>query len=290
MPAPVLERVALRGAGLHTGLPGILWLEPRESGAGMRFFWPGSGPLKASDLGALPRLASRCTLLRAGDADIRMPEHLLAAALFFADCPVDVRCEAAEPPGLDGSALPFRRAFSELFPGAADRPSWTEYPSRLRFDYEGPEGRLQAEPAPAFSVDYELDRGPLSQRFLLADAETAMRDILPARTFIFLREWEAASRQPGLLRGAGPGSGLLYADTPEEFATACMARPELRGKCFPLLHPESERLEQEAVKHKILDLLGDLALLDLSLPKLRLRIRNGGHSLNHLLLERLQHE
>jgi UDP-3-O-acyl-N-acetylglucosamine deacetylase len=49
-------------------------------------------------------------------------------------------------------------------------------------------------------------------------------------------------------------------------------------------------VEQEAVKHKILDLLGDLALLGLKLPRLRLLVRNGGHALNHLLLERLQHE
>ena len=56
-----------------------------------------------------------------------------------------------------------------------------------------------------------------------------------------------------------------------------------------LLHPESERMENEAVRHKILDLLGDLALLGFKLPRLRLCIRNGGHALNHLLLERLQH-
>ena len=49
-------------------------------------------------------------------------------------------------------------------------------------------------------------------------------------------------------------------------------------------------MEQEPVRHKILDLLGDLALIGLALPRLRLEIRNGGHALNHLLLEQLLHE
>ena len=90
--------------------------------------------------------------------------------------------------------------------------------------------------------------------------------------------------------GAGLESGLLYAESPADFAAARAAHPELRGKSYPLLHPESERLEQEAVKHKILDLLGDLALPGLRLPRLRLCIRNGGHALNHILLEKLRHE
>ena len=49
-------------------------------------------------------------------------------------------------------------------------------------------------------------------------------------------------------------------------------------------------MQDELARHKVLDLLGDLALNGLALPKLRLTIRNGGHALNHLLLDRLQGE
>jgi UDP-3-O-acyl-N-acetylglucosamine deacetylase len=157
------------------------------------------------------------------------------------------------------------------------------------FKHEGAEGLLHAEPSESFSVEYELDRPPLRQQFRLDHPAIAINEILPARTFIFTHEWDQAKAR-GLLQGCGPDSGMLYASTEKEFETAKGRNPDLRGKRFPLLHPETERVEQEAVKHKILDLLGDLALLGLALPRLRLRIRNGGHALNHLLLEQLQNE
>ena len=83
---------------------------------------------------------------------------------------------------------------------------------------------------------------------------------------------------------------MLFARSQKEFDSAKVQNSGFKGKTFPLLHPESERVDQEPVKHKILDLLGDLALLDLALPRLRINIRNGGHALNHLLLEQLQNE
>jgi hypothetical protein len=102
-----------------------------------------------------------------------------------------------------------------------------------------------------------------------------------------------------MLRGAGEDSGILLAESLEEFAAArrttesTKANPEeLSGNEFPLLHPEHFRLPDEAARHKILDLIGDLALSGqargLALPKLRLTVRNGGHALNHLLLDHLQ--
>ncbi len=292
MQTTTIRDLEVRGRGIHTGSSSVLRVHRREEdGAGLRFYWPGSpSPLLPEDMGALSRRVSRSTRLDSGNISIRTPEHLLAAALLFADAPLDVHCDAEEPPGLDGSAIPFFEAMARAVPEAAERPAWREYSSRLVWRHAGPEGVLSAEPAPSFSVEYELDRPPLRQRFVLSDPAAAVPEILPARTFIFLREWEAAQRDPELLRGGGMESGLLYAETPEEFAAARAAHPEFQGNIFPLLHPESERRDQEAVKHKILDLLGDLALLDLALPRLRLRIRNGGHALNHLLLERLQHE
>ncbi len=114
--------------------------------------------------------------------------------------------------------------------------------------------------------------------------------ILPARTFILYKEWLAAQAVADLLAGADGDSGLLLAESREEFEVACRNRPEFEGRSFPLLHPKAFRMEQEPVRHKILDLMGDLALLGLALPRLRLDIRNGGHALNHLLLEQLLHE
>ncbi|HAO98547.1 MAG TPA: hypothetical protein DCQ83_00725 [Fibrobacteres bacterium] len=278
------EAVVLRGRGVHTGISSSVEVRRRDDEGGLRFFWPGSmESILPVDLISFRREARRSTVLKsASGQSIRTPEHLLAAALFFAEQPLDVVCDAAELPGLDGSAAPFYEAFS----GIAEPATWREYDSELRWEYEGPEGSIRTIPFDSFSLEYEWR----AERFSLFVSDIAIQEILPARTFIHYRKWIAVKRDADLLAGVDAGSGLLLADSPEEFASAREKHPEFEGQSFPLLHPARFRMKQEVVKHKILDLLGDLALLDLSLPKLRLEIRDGGHALNHLLLEQLQHE
>ena len=65
----------------------------------------------------------------------------------------------------------------------------------------------------------------------------------------------------GLMAGAGADSGLLLAETEAEHASLLRAHPAWRGGPFPLLNQPAWRMEDEPVKHKILDLLGDLALI-----------------------------
>ena len=190
----------VRGTGLHSGLPSTLRILRREGIGKPRFFWlHRSDSLTSSDLAGLSRSALRSTILESGELKIRTAEHLLAAALFFSNCPLDIHCDANEPPGLDGSAIPFFHAFAELFPEKSEDPSWREYPSNLRFEHEGPEGFLRTEPADFFSVEYDLDRPPLRQNFHLENPRIAVSEILPARTFIFSNEWDGARKQ-GLLK------------------------------------------------------------------------------------------
>lgn len=279
----------LSGVGVHSGAPGSVLFQPRGDGDGVRLFIAGRA-LRAADLAALPRRAHRSTILVSGEASLRTPEHLLAAMLFFADRPLDVFCEGPEVPGLDGSALPFRAALASLFPGG--HPRWREYDCDLRWETEWENGSLRVEPARNFNVTYEIDRGPLRESFRLESPAQAWEEILPARTFVFHRDWSAALAAPAgtgadLMRGAGVDSGLLLAESEEEFSAALRAHPEWAAGPFPLLNGPAWRMPAEPVKHKILDLLGDLALAGLALPRLSIRVRNGGHRWNHLLLENL---
>jgi hypothetical protein len=107
------------------------------------------------------------------------------------------------------------------------------------------------------------------------------------------------------MAGADADSGLLLAESEVEHRGLLAARTidparsphpareesrgraELRGGPFPLLNRPDWRLEDEPVKHKVLDLLGDLALAGLALPRAEIEIRNGGHGVNHQLLARL---
>ena len=299
----------LTGLGLHDGLNSVLELSTRperggsESGSeGVLFHWP-AGTFSAGDLGRLTREARRSTLLRypasperhpasparpAGpeSAIFQTPEHLLAALLFFSGTGLDVRCDCAEVPGLDGSALPFRDALAALDPESAARPAWREYPSSLAWEYHWSYGWIRVRPAARFRVRFELDRGPLAQAFAAGDPATVWNEILPARTFAFHREWIQAGAE-GLMAGARADSGLLLAETETEHVGLLRGHPDWTGGAFPLLNQPVWRRENEPVKHKILDLIGDLALLGLALPALDIEIRNGGHRVNHLLIDQI---
>jgi UDP-3-O-acyl-N-acetylglucosamine deacetylase len=294
-------------------------------GIGLRFIFPGfNEPLTARDFATLTRRAHRATILThpVSGAVIRTPEHLLAAALFFADEPLNIICDADEIPGLDGSAKPWfdllttpilpspsgrggggegspkastpsPRTSNEIREGGEDfppnKPACRQYDTDLKWFYSGREGTLHAEPASRFSVRYSLERGEVNETFELADASDAPTEVLPARTFIFWSDWQALrnAHNAALLGGVDAESGLLLAESAEEFARALTNFPENAGNTFPLLHPRKTRFPDEAARHKVLDLLGDLALHGLALPKLHLTIKNGGHALNHLLLDAL---
>ncbi len=290
---PDSPQTSLSGVGLHGGLPARLdlALRPDSGFNGVVFGMPGDTRLSVLDMGRLDRTARRSTLLShpaaaGGGLVVRTPEHLLASLLFFSGFPLDVRCDALEIPGLDGSALPFREALAGLAPQAAARPAWTEYPCDLAWEYHWSYGSIRVRPADRFRVRFELDRAPLRQAFLLENAATAWREILPARTFVFHREWVQA-RAEGLMAGAQADSGLLLAESEAEHADLLRAHQDWTGGPFPLLNRPAWRMDAEPVKHKILDLLGDLALLGLALPALDVEIRNGGHHINHILIERI---
>lgn len=287
----------LSGPALHTGAPSTVRFTLRaDDGLGLQFFFPGfPNGLTAKSLSTLTRSARRATVLTdpVTGATIRTPEHLLAASLFFPRAPLDIHCDTAEIPGLDGSARPWFTALAANIPVEyAAAPS--EYDTALTWSYDGSEGRITAEPADAFSVHYTLSRGEMLETVTLATASDAPATILPARTFIFAREWgklrEALAdvKSSDVLGGVDAGSGLLLAETREEFARTITDFPENSENQFPLLHPRTFRMDSEAARHKVLDLLGDLALQGLALPRLRITIVNGGHALNHLLLDALQ--
>lgn len=289
--------VAIAGRALHSGARSTVKVALRaDDGLGLRLLFPGFAlPLAATDLARLTRRARRATILTDDHtgATIRTPEHLLAAALFFARAPLDVACDTDEIPGLDGSARPWFDLLAQAArPGAFTPTPPHEYDTDLLWSYDGPEGRVTAEPAPAFSVRSTIRRGEFEQTATLASPAEAPDAVLSARTFIFFDEWAKITTRPGahpenLLGGADENSGLLLAASREEFARARAEFPTAKDNVFPLLHPRAFRLDAEAARHKVLDLLGDLALGGLALPKLRLTIENGGHALNHLLLDAL---
>lgn len=282
-----MESRILSGPGVHSGVPCRVEIVRRENdGGGVRFLLPGHpDPLPAMALSRLSRSARRATVLGEGEAALGTPEHLLAALLFFADLPLDIRCEGGEVPILDGSALPFREALAGLAPERAAHPSWREYPCATAWEQSWEGGYVRVRPAKRFAATYILRRRCCTGEVRVESAEQAWHGALPARTWITLREWREGTAA-GLLKGAGQDNGLLLAEDRAEHDGFEVAGVTGRGP-YPLLNKPGWRMPDEPVRHKLLDLVGDLALLELALPRLEIEICNGGHGIHHLILDRI---
>ncbi len=214
--------------------------------------------------------ANRSTgLLRNLYTSISTVEHLAPVILLYPKSCLEIYALAEELPILDGSAYPWYEAVRKVA-GIPQELSFYDVPIRERLEWDG--GFFEISPAETLEIEYSISHGNFSDGAFVAiyDAEDLVR-IFPARTFIFEDDLEKA-RANGLLAFADERSGLLLA--------------EERGTVVPKVGGPF-RMESEPVCHKILDLIGDISLPAPFLPRLRIRIHNGGHVAHRKLLERL---
>jgi UDP-3-O-[3-hydroxymyristoyl] N-acetylglucosamine deacetylase len=228
------------GVGLHTGAAARVRIHPQPSGSGLAFQLGARGAI-------VPALAEqvaetrRATVLGAGDATVSTVEHVLSALFALGVDNALLEVEGPEIPVLDGSA----EAFAAGIMAVGLRP---QNAPRRRFVVERPlafedgEARLIALPADAFRVVVCVDfPAPVGAQFFGATVDPAAyrEQIAPARTFGYLHEVEAL-RSAGLARGGSLDNALVF---------------DSDGPLTPLRWPN------EVVRHKALDLIGDLALL-----------------------------
>jgi UDP-3-O-[3-hydroxymyristoyl] N-acetylglucosamine deacetylase len=190
-----------------------------------------------------------------------------AAALGIDDLFAEL--SADELPGLDGSALPFVELLESagtLTLGADRRPLLVETPVRVedggRWIHVFPADRLRV----SYTLDHEHPAIGLQAITLEVTPERFVREIAPARTYGFLKD-VGAMRKHGLARGGSLDNTVVLGNR-------SVLNPHLR---FP----------DECVRHKALDLIGDLLLLGRPLVG-HVVARNGGHSLNHQLVAGLE--
>jgi UDP-3-O-[3-hydroxymyristoyl] N-acetylglucosamine deacetylase len=176
--------------------------------------------------------------------------------------------DAAEVPAMDGSAAPFvsllYAAGREGQP-AARRPLWVTDTIRV-----GDEGRwIQISPAPEFRISYTLDVDhPMVGVQVVSIAPTEERfveEVASARTYGFLKDVDLL-RQQGLALGGSPDNAVILGE-----------ERVLNGAL---------RFRDEFVRHKILDVIGDLTLVGRPVVG-HVVARNAGHALNHLLVREI---
>ncbi|HET7747553.1 MAG TPA: UDP-3-O-acyl-N-acetylglucosamine deacetylase, partial [Vicinamibacteria bacterium] len=259
--------VGCTGIGLHCGRPVRLDLHPAPAGHGIVFRRTDVGvdvPARLSHLSSL----DHATTLSADGVSIGTVEHLLSALFALGVDDVRVDLDGPEVPVMDGSAAPFVILLHEV--GLRPLKTARQYLRLLR-PVEVVRGAKWARltPAEQFRVSYTIgfDHPLLREQkaSLRVAADTFAEDIAPARTFGFLREVEAL-RKAGLALGGSLENAVVIGET---------------GVLNQKL-----RFEDEFVRHKILDAIGDLALL--GHPVLaHLEAHRAGHALHAALAQKL---
>lgn len=254
----------LSGHCLHTGGRSTMIIAPARPGSGVSFVREDlSSPVVIPAALHTAKPCPRRTILSSQGASVSTVEHLLAALWGMGIFDAEVRLQGAEVPILDGSAAPIVRSLlpisrrDPLPPATAWQVvrgfSLTQGPQACVLQ---PGNHLEITASVAFP---HARVGEQHLRFVPASARHFLRHIAPARTFGFLGD-ASDLRRRGLARGATLGNVLVFDDQ--------------QG----VLNPGGTRFVDEPVRHKILDALGDLALLGGPL-KARVVLRRHSHSL-----------
>ena len=270
----IARSVTVSGMGFLTGADITLHFHPAPENTGIAFQrldLPGTEPIPATLDFVVPR--QRRTAISRGGATVEMTEHVMAA---LAGLQIDnclVQLDGPEPPGGDGSSLHCVQALLDagIETQSALRPLLVlEHDARVTGEREQGEITASAVPRRTLVITFELDYGPRSpirpqQLTFEFSPELFITNFSFARTFIL--ESEAAA-----LKAQGYGSRI----TPRDLL--------IFGPNGPI---ENElRAWDECVRHKILDCVGDFALLGCDVHG-HFRAYRSGHSLNHAICRQI---
>lgn len=260
--------VTYKGLGLHSGMPVTMTMHPAAPGAGIIF--------KRSDLPGGPEMPAqsryitntlRATTLEKGEAKVFTVEHVLSAlyALQIDNCVIEM--DSPEPPVGDGSAKTFCDMVQEAGIETQDEmiPILTLDTSAAVYEDNK---FITALPYDGLRITFtSINPHPLlgtQMRDVVIDHDSYMKEIAPARTIGFTWELEAM-RKMGLGKGGTLENAVVYSET----------------ECLSQL-----RFPDELVRHKILDILGDISLVGPLHAHIIAVL--GSHKLNAELSEKLQ--
>jgi len=272
----IRRTVELEGRGLFTGEPVVVRLHPAPANSGLWFLRSDQPtPVRVPARVELVSKRARRTSLQNGTVSIETVEHCLSACAGLGIDNLEIELTGNELPVLDGSCLPLVELIQQA--GISTQDVLRE-PYVIREVTRVVDGDMELVALPPLSASadtldvlYELDYGdasPIGRQVysFSCQPEDFVRQIAPARTFALEEEAEA-------LRRGGLGTHLTYRDV------------VVFGKDGPI--DNTLRFPDECVRHKILDLLGDLMLLGRFIVG-RVHARKSGHALNHALVRALR--
>ena len=294
----VARDASITGIGLHTGEGCTITFKPTGPDHGIKFVradMPDS-PLIPADIDHVIDI-SRGTTIGIGEARVHTVEHALAALTGLGIDNVLIEMSGPEPPVGDGSALPFVRALQEA--GFEDFDEDKEY---LEVDtptsYSEPDRKVDivVTPSDDFRITFLIDyANPAlgTQYTSLVDLEKEFaEEFAPSRTFCFLSEVEMLKGQ-GLIKGGSLDNAvIIYDSTAGQVEVDRIKKAlNLKGEAFVgktgIINDVPLRFYNEPVRHKAVDLIGDLTLIGVPIKGHVLAARSG-HKANVALVKKLR--
>ena len=282
------SNISISGTGLHTGVLVDMKLVPANPGFGIQFQrvdLPNNPIIKADC--DLVTDTSRGTTLQLGDAKISTVEHILAALVGSGVDNVLIEVNGPEIPIMDGSSAPFIElieATGVLEQDAAK--AWYSIDENIFHYDEAKRVEMVALPALDYQITTLIDfNSPVlgTQHAALTSIKDFKAEISPCRTFCFLHELEALLKHD-LIKGGDINNAIVVVDKPVtdeemERLAKVFKREKIEVKSEGYLNNLELRFPNEPARHKLLDVVGDLALIGYPI-KARIIANRPGHSSN----------
>ncbi len=287
---------SLSGIGLHTGKKTTMTLCPAPSDSGIVFVrtdLEGSPEVKAHINNVFS--VNRGTVIKSGDAVVHTTEHILSALYGMQVDNMRIELTNEEPPAMDGSAKPFidLMKYLEIIDLGTPKKIF-EIEDTITYHDEKEGIDIVVVPSDKFRVTYMIDYpNPVlgTQYTSLYDlAEEYEREFAPARTFCIFSEIEDLF-ESNLIQGGRLENAVVFMDrtvTKEEIdrlRRKFNIEEEIEVPKNTFLGESKARFPNGPVRHKVVDLLGDIALLGVPLKGHILAARSGHHS--HIELTKL---
>ncbi|MFH6769283.1 bifunctional UDP-3-O-[3-hydroxymyristoyl] N-acetylglucosamine deacetylase/3-hydroxyacyl-ACP dehydratase [Gaetbulibacter aquiaggeris] len=266
----IKKAVSLVGVGLHTGKNVTLTFKPALANTGLAF--------KRVDLEGMPLIEAdasyvtntqRGTCLEKNGVTIQTSEHVLAALVGMDVDNVILELNASEPPIMDGSSKFFVKAIEEA--GIIELDAFREeyiVSDVISYTDEESGSEILVMPCKEYQITAMVDFGTKvlgTQNATLNKISDFKKDISNARTFSFLHEIEMLLEH-GLIKGGDLNNAIVYVDkalSPETMEKLKIAfkKESIAIKPNGILDNLTLHHPNEAARHKLLDVLGDLALI-----------------------------
>ena len=289
-----------QGIGLHTGVDSVITFHPAPENYGIRFVRSDikDSPEIKADIDHVVDI-SRGTTIEENDVRIHTVEHALAAVTGLRIDNVMIELNGKEPPVMDGSAKDFVDALMDacIITQESERKvleitravNYTDYYRDIDI-HVIPSDRFRV----TFLVEYPLPALGTQYEAIYNMEEDFAVEVAPARTFCFLSEIEMLKEQ-GLIKGGGLDNALVIVDKKidkiemDRIQNLLGIEETIIQGANGILNGKLLRFKNEPVRHKTLDLIGDLALLGTPI-KGHVTAARAGHASNVEFVKKLKRE